>query len=74
MPHRDVLIRNTAGAFMVVDASTMHGLAGPYKSLSDAYTNARRLVAHGQIWRESADRHGRSLGRFLLELKASTIE
>jgi len=74
MPHRDVLIRDAAGSFVVVDAGTLHGLAGPYRSLADAYANARRLVTYGHVWRESADRNGRSLGRFLLELKASTIE
>jgi hypothetical protein len=74
MAYRDVLIRSTAGGFVVVDASTMRALVGPYRSLADAHANARRLVSYGHVWRETADRNGRTLGRFLLELKASSIE
>ena len=72
--HRDVLIRNASGGFVVVDPSTLRSLAGPYPSLADAHANARRLVTYGHVWRETVDRTGRSLGRFLLELKASSIE
>ena len=74
MPHRDVLIRNAAGGFVVVDPGTLESLGGPYRSLADAHANARQLVTYGHVWRESVDRTGRSLGRFLLELKASSIE
>jgi hypothetical protein len=74
MPHKDVLIRNAAGGFVVVDAVTLRSLAGPYTSLADAHKNACRLVSYGHVWRESVDRSGRSVGRFLLELKASSFE
>jgi hypothetical protein len=30
-------------------------------------------VTYGHVWREMTDRNGRSLGRFLVELKASSI-
>jgi hypothetical protein len=68
------LIRNAAGGFVVLDASTRQSIAGPYRSLADAHANARRLVTYGHVWRETVDRTGRSLGRFLVELKASSIE
>ena len=74
VPHKDVLIRNAAGGFVVIDPTTRRSLAGPYPSLADAHANARRLVTYGHVWRETVDRTGRSLGRFLLELKASSIE
>ena len=74
MAHRDVVIREAAGGFVVVDATTMRALVGPYRSLADAHANARRLVSYGHVWRETTDRNGRSLGRFLIELKASSIE
>jgi hypothetical protein len=69
-----VLIRNAAGGFIVIDPSTQRPLAGPYRSLADAHANARKLVTYGHVWRENVDRTGRSLGRFLVELKASSIE
>jgi hypothetical protein len=74
VPHSDVLIRNAAGGFIVIDPSTQRPLAGPYRSLADAHANARKLVTYGHVWRENVDRTGRSLGRFLVELKASSIE
>jgi hypothetical protein len=73
VPHRDVLIRDSSGGFVVLDASTMRALVGPYRSLADAHAQARRLVTYGHVWREMTDRNGRSLGRFLVELKASSI-
>jgi hypothetical protein len=48
----------TAGGFVVVDASIMRALVGPYCSLADARANARRLVSFAHVWRETADRNG----------------
>jgi hypothetical protein len=39
-----VLIRNAGRSFEIVDASTVRGLAGLYRSLADAHVNARHLL------------------------------
>lgn len=67
------MIRDVPGGYVVVDAVTLRRLAGPYRAIGEATDKARRLVPCGQVWREAADRNGRPLGRFLLELRASTI-
>ena len=74
MAHGDVVIRDAAGGFVVLDATTRRALVGPYRSLADAHASARRLVSFGHVWRETADRNGHTVGRFLVELRASSIE
>jgi hypothetical protein len=74
MALRDVVIRDAVGGYVVADPVTQRALAGPFRSLDDAATHARRFVPCGQVWREALDRKGRRLGRFLMELRASTIE
>ena len=74
MALREVVIRDAAGGYVVADPVTQRALAGPFRTLADAATHARQFVPCGQVWREAADRKGRSLGRFLLELRASTIQ
>ena len=69
----DLLIRDVAFGYVVVDAVTMHPLGPPYRTIADAAVNARRLSATGHVWRQTVDGRGRPLGDpFLLELQPST--
>ena len=70
----DVLIRNAAAGFTVVDALTNRELGGPFSSIADAATTARVFGFGKRVWRENLDGRGRPLGPpFPLELKASTL-
>jgi hypothetical protein len=70
----DVLVREAAVGYVVMDAITLRELSGPCFSIADACTTARRLLPRARIWREIVDRRGRALGPpFLLELQSSSI-
>jgi hypothetical protein len=74
-PHiGDVVVRDAvAGGYLILDLATQQRLAGPYHSIADAALKAWQLC-DGHVWREAADRRGRSLGPpFLLELQASSL-
>ena len=71
----DVLIRNAAAGFTVVDATTHRELGGPFSSIVDAATTARVFGFGKRVWRENLDVRGRPLGPpFPLELAASTLD
>jgi hypothetical protein len=73
-PHiGDVVVRDAAAGYIVIDAVTLKTLGGPYRSVAAATLKARQLC-HGHVWRQSIDRRGRVLGSpFLLELQASSL-
>ena len=70
----DVLIRDVVLGCAVVDAISLRELAGPFDSLTDAASAARRLARSGHVWRENQDRRGRVISApFPIELPASTL-
>jgi hypothetical protein len=69
----DVVVRDVAYGYLVVDALTMRALSGPFQSIADAALTAWQLC-DGHVWREPVDARGRPLGPpFLLELQESTL-
>ena len=70
----NVLIRDATTGYIVVEATSLRELSGPYLSIADTFVAAQSRISTGRIWRENVDRRGRMLGApFLLELQPSAL-